>query len=87
MDDQIDSSVLELNPEVWFIERNLNYKPEHFITAKTALTRQSALWIIHNLVGRYSFAGSSDISDDWEEVVFPSFEDSMEAVLYELKWG
>lgn len=88
MGDQITESVLDsLKLQVWFINRQLNYKPVHFITVKTPLTKQSASWIIHNLTGRFTFEGHNEISDEFEEVCMPSFEDPVEATLYELKWS
>ena len=88
MGDQVVPSVqFELNPQIWFIDRKMQYKPLHFITVNTPLTAQSALWIIHNLVGRFTFHGNIDMDDDFEECTLPSFEDPVEAVLYELKWS
>lgn len=77
----------ELKPEVWYINRQLDFKPDHFVTAKTPLTDKSAEWIINNLVGRFTFVGFDDIDDHFEYIRLPSFEDSAEAVLYELKWS
>ncbi len=84
MSDQVTSV---LDPQIWFGNRNLSYKPLHFVTAGTPLTTESALWIIHNLSGRYTFSGSMGLNDDLEEVIYPSFEDSSEVVLYELRWS
>lgn len=88
MGDQLGASVQDsLKPQVWFIDRQLSYKPVHFITAKTPLTKQSASWIIHTLNGRFTFEGHKEMSDEFDEVSMPSFEDPVEATLYELKWS
>lgn len=86
MSDQV-TSVRSLDPKVWFTKRALEYKPLHFITAKTPLTKDSALWIVHNLTGRYTFAGHMGLNEDLEETIFPSFEELSDAVLYELRWS
>jgi hypothetical protein len=77
---------LEIKPEVWYVQRQLDFKPTHFVTAKTPLTDKSAEWIVHNLVGRFVFI-EGELSDDFEYIRIPAFEDSAEAVLYELKWS
>lgn len=81
------NEINDLKPEVWYINRQLDFKPDHFVTAKTPLTDKSAQWIINNLVGRFTFIGFDDINDHFEYIRLPSFEDSAEAVLYELKWS
>lgn len=78
---------LEIKPEVWFVDRQLDFKPDHFVTAKTPLTAKSAEWILTHLVGRFTFIGFDELDDNFDYVRFPSFEDSAEAVLYELKWS
>jgi hypothetical protein len=88
MEDQ--SSVLyapEIKPEVWFVNRQLDFKPLHFITAKTRLTNESAKWILTSLTGRFSFSGHYEVDDFFDHVILPSFEDPGEAVMYELKWS
>lgn len=81
------NEINELKPEVWYINRQLSFKPTHFVTARTPLTDKSAEWIINSLVGRFTFVGYDDIDDNLEYIRLPSFEDSAEAVLYELKWS
>lgn len=79
--------VPEIKPEVWFVDRRLPFKPNHFITATTKLTPESARWIIQNLTGRYSFSGYVEIDDLFDMATVPSFEDPGEAVMYELTWS
>jgi hypothetical protein len=78
---------LVVYPDIWFINRKLSYKPVHFVTAKTPLKKESAVWVIHTLHGRFTFEGTNEFNEDFEEIVYPSFEDPKEAVLYELKWS
>jgi len=88
MDNQ--SSVLhvpEIKPDVWFVNRQLPFKPNHFVTAATKLTPESAKWIAQNLTGRYTFSGYVEITDLFDLAVVPSFEDPGEAVMYELTWS
>jgi hypothetical protein len=81
----------ELNPQLWFGTRELEYIPKHFTLAKTALTSESKIWILNKLSGRFSIGNKIDdsstdfllVSDTW----FPAFEDPAEAVLYELYWS
>lgn len=88
MGDQLGASVqFDLKPNVWFVNRRLPYKPLHFVTAKTPLTTQSAVWIINTLSGRFTFDGYVELDELLEEVSLPSFEDPVEATLYELKWS
>lgn len=82
-----ENNELEIKPQAWYVNRQLDFKPDHFVTAKTPLTGKSAEWIINNLVGRFTFVGYDDIDDNFEYIRLPSFEDSSEAVLYELKWS
>jgi hypothetical protein len=80
-------SIIEIKPEVWHVNRKLDFKPPHFVTANTAITRESAKWIVHTLSGRYTFIGSESIDDFFVPITLPSFEDPTEALLYELKWS
>jgi len=74
----------DINLHTWFIDRELDFKPDHFVTSKTPLTDESMLWITERLIGRYSLQGDSKFMS---VAVYPSFEDPKEAVFYELSWG
>lgn len=87
MSDNQASVQLVLKPEVWYINRRMDFKPSHFITVKTPLTKNSAQWILNNLTGRFTFNGNNELNEDLDEVTYPSFEDPAEAILYELKWS
>jgi hypothetical protein len=87
MGDDIIEHQIEIKPNVWFIDRRLPFKPPHFVTANTAITKESAKWIVHTLIGRYTFIEGDTAGNFFEPFVLPSFEDPAEAVMYELKWS
>lgn len=89
---------IKLEPLAWFVERELNYKPKHFVQTNTPLTVESRKWIYEKLVGRFvvittnlDFLSDLDIttpvqvSDYYGR--YPAFEDPKEALLYELTWA
>ena len=88
---------LELDPFTWFCERELKFKPVHFILTKTPVTAESKKWIYDNLKGRFSIVTVETIhtaydmggSYDLGSVIngFPAFEDPAEAMFYELTWS
>jgi hypothetical protein len=81
----------EINPLIWFGERELTYTPKHFVSTNTPLTTESKLWIISKLSGRFSYINQINESSDYimlsDSTYFPAFEDPAEAVLYELYWS
>jgi len=88
VENQLSVQNLEINLSVWFIDRMLHYKPAHFVITGTPLTEESAMWIIYNLSGRFSFIATNTYHvDDFTEIVYPAFEDKKEAMIYELKWS
>jgi len=78
-------------PLTWFSERELSYKPKHFVETKTAITNESKLWIYNNLQGRFCIVKHSLSQDNSMLVLeyfgYPAFEDPKEAMLYELTWA
>lgn len=83
----------ELNPDVWFNNRRVTHNPAHFIISRTPLTKETLLWIINSLTGRYAIVNRNpDLAPDefsvlFDLVTYPTFEDPKEAMLYELKWA
>jgi hypothetical protein len=83
---------LEIHPFTWFSEREIKFKPKHFIITKTPITSESRKWIYDKLKGRFaviyletpisSFDDFLDMSNQ-----FPAFEDPAEATFYELTWS
>ena len=80
----------EVNPIVWFGERALTHVPPHFVKAQTALTNESLNWVNSKLVGRYAMTTYDDAPDNgfiFESHSYIYFEDSAEAMMYELRWS
>lgn len=80
----------EVNPIIWFTEREVTYPPIHFVSAVTPLTAESKQWVLDNLLGRFSIT-PINIFDlillTEDNIGSISFEDPKEATLYELKWS
>lgn len=70
----------DINLHTWFVERELNFLPEHFILVKIPVEPEAREWIIEKLQGRYTIV--STFPD-----FYPAFEDPKEAVLYQLSWS
>lgn len=80
----------EINPQVWFSNRELAFTPKHFVLTKTKLSSESKNWILNKLSGRFSLVQYLDDSTEFVltgDIWFPAFEDPAEAVLYELYWS
>jgi hypothetical protein len=80
----------EVNLHTWFMTREINIFPRHFVVAKTPITHESKQWILESLRGRFCIVTSLESSEPAflgmpSEV--PAFEDPQEAVFYELKWS
>jgi hypothetical protein len=85
---------LTLDPFFWFDTRQLDFTPNHFVVTNTPATSESLLWVINNLKGRYSLIPeTTNNTYDILSIVVThnigiiAFEDSTEAVFYELKWS
>jgi len=88
---------LELDTLTWFSERQLSFKPKHFVVTKTPATEVSKQWIFDKLKGRFTFVqveetisamdmgGSYDLFSSLDS--YPAFEDPAEATFYELTWS
>lgn len=83
----------EINVKVWFSNRKMAMPPRHFIKCATPITAQSYAWILNTLTGRFSLGnyadheGSNDILSIIDFKQYPYFEDSGEAMMYELRWA
>lgn len=84
---------LELDVITWFTERQLSYKPKHFVVAKTPTTTENKNWIFEKLRGRFCFVQVEESSrnDPFDLLAsldtYPAFEDPAEATFYELTWS
>ena len=70
-------TIENINLDTWFTERELAWKPDHFIDCTTPATGETRSWILEKRHGRFV------ITPDF----CPAFEDSREAMFYELTWG
>lgn len=84
----------EVDPIVWFGEREIPFTPRHFVIANHPLTFESKKWILSNLRGRFSIVSINSVSEDNNIGIpvvnimgKPAFEDPKEALLYELTWS
>jgi hypothetical protein len=73
----------DINLHTWFIDRELDFTPPHFVKSGTVLTDESKAWILEKLTSRFSIIGSEGFFGK----LVPAFEDPKEALFYELKWG
>lgn len=78
-----------INVNTWFMKREINIFPIHFVVAKTPITYESKQWILESLRGRFCMITDHglDSDDSGFPVEFPAFEDPQEAMFYELKWS
>lgn len=72
----------DINLYTWFVDRNVNPCPEHFVKSKTELTEEAKVWVYEKLTGRFSIGHGGIFMGQC-----PAFEDPKEAMLYELTWG
>lgn len=77
----------EVNPMVWFAEREVSYPFAHFVTVSTPATIESKQWVLDHLTGRFSITTNSADIFNLESIGNISFEDPKEAMLFELKWS
>jgi len=78
----------ELNPIAWFGTRELSVVPRHFVKANTPRTDESYQWVLTKLNGRFCISNDMKTSGallDLSQYFY--FEDSAEAMLYELRWS
>ena len=77
---------MKFNPLLWFTKRELDIVPPHFIKANTTLNNESRAWVESKLQGRFcvKYSTSNLVFDDIRTIYF---EDSKEAMLYELRWS
>ena len=76
-------TIEDINLHTWFINRDLDFAPKHFVVSGTRLTTESTIWIQEKLSGRYAIVS---LENAFMEQV-PEFEDPKEALFYELTWG
>jgi hypothetical protein len=82
---------MNVNPLLWYGERELQHIPPHFTKAPTALTDDSLFWVMTKCHGRYTTTNvDEDVSDIMSIFILTRniyFEDPAEAMMYELRWS
>jgi hypothetical protein len=84
---------MNVNPLLWFGEREVKSTPPHFIKCPTSLTEKSKHWVLTKTQSRYSIcAGQEEDEEDklafiFEDKQYIYFEDPVEATIYELRWS
>ncbi len=77
----------EINLQIWYSDRKLEFVPPHFIRAETPVTEESIFWVRARLQGRYSIALVYESELLFLDTPRVYFEDPAEAMLYELRWA
>lgn len=87
------SSLSTINIHTYLSNRELRHCPRHFVKTKTYLTPESYNWILEKTIGRFVLINISEKDLEtasslfFDTAKFPAFEDSSEAMLYELTWS
>jgi hypothetical protein len=77
----------ELDPQVWFGQRDVNPVPRHFIkTSPIASYGEMLEWVLTRLRGRYGYRSTTEF-DFSPTVEHFFFEDPAEAMMFELRWS
>lgn len=81
--------MIEINPLIWFVDRELDTAPQHFIKCSTPIKTESLFWVRSKLSGRFAVENSLSIGHSLviDHHSFIYFEDSKDAMLYELRWS
>lgn len=83
-------SDITINIDTWIGDRQLDFCPKHFIMATTPITTEIKFWVLEKLHGRFYVSANTNFGNrgflfEADENIY--FEDSQEAVLYELTWS
>lgn len=77
----------EIDPYIWFANREVEFLPKHFVISNTPLTMESKQWVLDKLKGRYSIIQTNEFFILEYYLGNIAFEDPSEATFYELKWS
>jgi hypothetical protein len=82
---------MNVNPLLWYGERELQHIPPHFTKAHTTLTDESLFWVMTKCHGRYTTTNVNEDAEDIMSIFILArniyFEDPAEAMMYELRWS
>lgn len=76
---------MNINLHTWFGKRQLNFCPKHFVKVTTSIDDEKLFWVLEKLQGRFYISGNNSSLFDFTDEIY--FEDSQEAMLYELTWS
>lgn len=77
---------MNINLYTWFTERQLDFCPKHFIKASTPIDDDKLFWVLEKLQGRF-YLSKNNVATFLDLTTEIYFEDSQEAMLYELTWS
>lgn len=77
----------EIDPYIWFAEREIKFCPKHFILSSTPLNEESKQWVLDNIKGRFSIIQTGDLFVIDYYLGNIAFEDPKDLIFYELKWS
>ena len=91
---------MKFDPSLWFTNRIVKFIPKHFVKTNAPITSQSTYWVESKLCGRYAIGKTTVqlvvppiFGLHPRGIILPAngyfyyFEDSKEAMLYELMWS
>lgn len=83
--------VEDLKPEIWYVDRQLSFCPKHFVKVDIPYTDEMLDYVLHTLTGRFAILETFvNVEQDYLLTglyKFICFEDTSEALLYQLKFG
>lgn len=77
---------MNLNLYTWFMQRQLEFRPKHFIMASAEVSDEALDWILERLSGRFYIENMLP-RGLYSQGRCVYFEDPKEATLFELTWS
>jgi hypothetical protein len=77
----------DIDPYIWFGNRQLDFHPKHFVLSDTPLTLESKQWVLDNIKGRFCIIHSLQLFLLDYNLGNIAFENPKDAMFYELKWS
>jgi hypothetical protein len=80
-------NIEDVNLYTFYANRQVSPTPAHFIRTNVKVNVDTFICLQELTTGRYSFCRLSDMSRDMYGDEYLAFEDSSDALFYELKYG
>lgn len=75
-----------INLHTWFAQRQLEFRPKHFVRSGAEVSEEAYNWILERLSGRFYIENISSTSlYSYGRHIY--FEDPKEATLFDLTWS